>query len=222
MRVIRHALVLCAVASAMWTGPAAAQSGNAGVMIPPAPEPVPVSVKASNTALIVLDLVDPICTREPRCMDKMLAPATALLGRARSAGMFVLYGTRGPTLSKWLPDVAPRAGDVVIQSFAQDRFYNTELDKILKEKGITTLILMGWKVSGSVTYTSVGATVRNYTVVVPVDASMATTDHETAVGHLPDSQSGRFQSDQPAAENKSHDAQPHRSDYDPVRLVRTA
>jgi len=96
--------------------------------------------------------------------------------------MFVLYGTRGPTLSKWLPDVAPRAGDVVIQSFAQDRFYNTDLDKILKEKGITTLILMGWKVSGSVTYTSVGATVRNYTVVVPVDASMATTDHETAVG----------------------------------------
>jgi len=183
MRGVRQALLLCALASAMWTGPAAAQSGgNAGVMIPPAPEPVPVSVKASNTALIVLDLVDPICTREPRCMEKMLAPATALLGRARSAGMFVLYGTRGPTLTKWLPDVAPRPGDVVIQSFAQDRFYNTELDKILKEKGITTLILMGWKVSGSVTYTSVGATAHNYTVVVPVDATMARTDFETAVG----------------------------------------
>jgi nicotinamidase-related amidase len=96
--------------------------------------------------------------------------------------MFVLYGTRGPTLSKWLPDVVPKPGDVVIQSYAQDRFYNTELDKILKEKGITTLILMGWKVSGSVTYTSVGATARNYTVVVPIDASMATTDYETAVG----------------------------------------
>jgi len=183
MRVIRQALLLCALASAMCAGPAAAQSGgNSGVVIPPVPEPVPVSVKASNTALIVLDLVDPICTREPRCMEKMLAPATSLLVRARSAGMFVLYGTRGPTLSKWLPDVAPAAGEVVIQSYAQDRFYNTDLDKILREKGITTLILMGWKVSGSVTYTSVGATARNYTVVVPVDASMATTDYETAVG----------------------------------------
>ena len=30
-----------------------------------------------------------------------------------------------------------------------------------------TLILVGWKVSGSVTYTSVGATLRGYTVVVP-------------------------------------------------------
>jgi hypothetical protein len=39
-----------------------------------------------------------------------------------------------------------------------------------------------WKVSGSVTYTSVGATARGYTVVVPVDASLAATDYETAVG----------------------------------------
>jgi hypothetical protein len=67
------------------------------------------------------------------------------------------YSTRGPTLSKWLTQVAPAASDPVMQSYAQDRFYNTELDKILKDKGITTLILTGWKVSGSVTsYTSVG------------------------------------------------------------------
>jgi len=31
-------------------------------------------------------------------------------------------------------------------------------------------------------YTSVGATARNYTVVVPVDAAMARTDYETGVG----------------------------------------
>jgi len=80
-------------------------NGGGGGVIPPTPEPVAVNVKASNTALIVLDLVDPICTSEPRCMEKMLAPATSFLGLARSAGMFVLYGTRGPTLSKWLPDV---------------------------------------------------------------------------------------------------------------------
>ena len=65
---------------------------------------------------------------------------------------------------------------------AQDRFYNTELDKMLKAKGIATLILVGWKVSGSVTYTSVGATLRGYTVVVPIDASLDATDFEIAVG----------------------------------------
>ena len=61
-------------------------------------------------------------------------------------------------MSHWLPEVAPAPGDIQIESQAQDRFYNTDLDKMLKAKGITTLILAGWKVSGSVTYTSVGAT----------------------------------------------------------------
>ena len=53
---------------------------------------------------------------------------------------------------------------------------------MLKAKGITTLILTGWKVSGSVTYTSVGATLRGYTVVVPMDASLDATDYEIAIG----------------------------------------
>jgi nicotinamidase-related amidase len=73
-------------------------------------------------------------------------------------------------MSTWLPEVAPAPGDIKIESHAQDRFYNTDLDKTLKAKGITTLVLTGWKISGSVTYTSVGATLRGYTVVVPVDA----------------------------------------------------
>jgi isochorismate hydrolase len=37
----------------------------------------------------------------------------------------------------------------------------TDLDTVLKAKGIKTLIMVGWKVSGSVTYTSVGAMVRD-------------------------------------------------------------
>jgi len=85
-------------------------------------------------------------------------------------------------MSKWLPEVLPGPGDIKIESQAQDRFYNTELDKALKAKGITTLILTGWKVSGSVTYTSVGATLRGYTVVVPVDTSLDATDYEIAIG----------------------------------------
>jgi len=80
--------------------------------------------------------------------------------------VFVGYSTRAPTLSKWLPEVTPASGDAVVASFGQDRFFNTDLDKILKARGINTLILTGWKVSGSVLYTSVGATLRDYTVVI--------------------------------------------------------
>jgi len=65
---------------------------------------------------------------------------------------------------------------------AQDRFYNTDLDKALKAKGIATIILAGWKVSGSVAYSSVGATIRGYTTVIPVDTTTAATDYETTIG----------------------------------------
>ena len=188
MMLIRYILLMSGLLLTACTGAALAQSGAQStkpmvtLQMPALPDPVPVSVKAATTALLVFDIVDPICTTQPKCMATMVPAITSLLAKARSAGMLVLYGTRGLTLSKWLTQVAPAPGDRVIQSYAQDRFFNTDLDKILKDKGITTLILTGWKVSGSVVYTSVGATARGYTVVVPVDASWATTDYETTIG----------------------------------------
>jgi len=152
------------------------------LQMPSSPDPVPVVLNPATTALLIFDIVDPICSRQPNCTGKMVPAIASLLAKARSAGVAVAFGTRAPTMSKWLPEVLPAPGDIKIESQAQDRFYNTDLDKTLKAKGITTLILAGWKVSGSVTYTSVGATLRGYTVVVPVDASLDATDYEIAIG----------------------------------------
>ena len=154
------------------------------LQMPPPPDPVPVVLNPATTALLIFDIVDPICSRQPNCTGKMVPAIASLLARARKAGVTVAFGTRAPTMSKWLPEVLPAPGDIKIESQAQDRFYNTDLDKTLKAKGITTLILAGWKVSGSVTYTSVGATLRGYTVVVPVDASLDATDYEIAIGQF--------------------------------------
>jgi nicotinamidase-related amidase len=152
------------------------------LQMPSPPDPVPVTLNPATTALLIFDIVDPICARQPNCTGKMVPAISSLLTRARKAGVIIAYGTRAPTMSKWLPEVLPTAGDIRIESQAQDRFYNTDLDKQLKAKGITTLILTGWKVSGSVTYTSVGATLRGYTVVVPIDTSLDATDYEIVVG----------------------------------------
>ncbi len=152
------------------------------LQMPSPPDPVPVVLNPATTALLIFDIVDPICSRQPNCTGKMVPAIASLLARARQAGVTVAFGTRAPTMSNWLPEVSPAPGDIKIESQAQDRFYNTDLDKTLKAKGITTLILAGWKVSGSVTYTSVGATLRGYTVVVPVDASLDATDYEIAIG----------------------------------------
>jgi nicotinamidase-related amidase len=152
------------------------------LQMPSPPDPVPVVLNPATTALLIFDIVDPICSRQPNCTGKMVPAIASLLARARQAGVTVAFGTRAPTMSNWLPEVLPAPGDIKIESQAQDRFYKTDLDKTLKAKGITTLILAGWKVSGSVTYTSVGATLRGYTVVVPVDASLDATDYEIAIG----------------------------------------
>ena len=152
------------------------------LQMPANPDPVPVALNPATTALLIFDVVEHIAGRQPICKAKMVSAITSLLTRARKAGVTIGYGTRTPNMAEWLPEVVPQPGDIKIENQAQDRFYKTELDEILKAKGITTLILTGWKVSGSVTYTSVGATLRGYTVVVPVDASLDATDYEIAIG----------------------------------------
>jgi nicotinamidase-related amidase len=169
-------------------GAAPAQQANrpAGKMMtlqmPAIPDPVRVTLDPKTTALLVLDYVEDICHAQPKCKGGMLPAMTPFMTQARKAGLVVAYGTREQNMSKWLPEVAPAPGDIKIVNTAQDRFYNTDLDKALKAKGIKTIIMVGWKVSGSVAYTSVGATVRNYTVVIPVDTTTASTDYETTLG----------------------------------------
>ena len=152
------------------------------LQMPALPDPVRVTLNPATTALLVLDYVEPICNSQPKCKDGMLSAVIPFIALARKAGVVVGYGTREQNMSKWLPQVAPAPDDIKVVSTAQDRFYNTDLNKELKAKGITTIILVGWKVSGSVTYTSVGATVRGYTVVVPVDTTAAATDYEQIIG----------------------------------------
>jgi nicotinamidase-related amidase len=152
------------------------------LQMPALPDPVHVTLKPATTALLVLDYVEDICNSQPKCKSQMLPAMTPFMARVRKAGLVVAYGTREQNMSKWLPEVAPAPGDIKIVNTAQDRFYNTDLDKALKAKGITTIIMVGWKVSGSLAYTSVGATLRDYTVVVPIDTTAASTDYEQVIG----------------------------------------
>ena len=151
--------------------------------MPAPPAPVAVALKPTTTALFVSDVVQPICSSQPqRCVQGMLPKIAELMARARKAGMLVVYSTQEPNMAKWMPEIAPASGDPLIPSKGQDRFYSTELDNVLKAKGITTVILTGWKVSGSILYTSIGATLRGYTVVVPADTTNAPNDYEIPIG----------------------------------------
>src|SRR3954471_7296499 len=187
MALIHVGLVTSSLVFLLSTGVAQAQpSAPAGktltLQMPALPDPVRVTIDPATTALLVLDYVEPICNTQPKCKDQMLPAMTPFMARVRKAGMVVAYGTLEENLTKWLPEVAQQPADIKVVATAQDRFFNTDLDKALKAKGITTIIMVGWKISGSVTFTSVGAMVHDYTVVIPVDTTTATTDYETAIG----------------------------------------
>ena len=181
---LRTILLISAASLALCGGVAQAQSNKPmqTLQMPAMPDPARITLNSKTTALMVLDYVEDICATQPNCRSQMLPAMTPFMERVRKAGLIVAYGTRAQNMTHWLKEVAPVEGDIKIVNTAQDRFYNTDLDQALKAKGITTLILTGWKVSGSVTYTSVGATLRGYTVVVPVDATLDATDYEIVIG----------------------------------------
>jgi nicotinamidase-related amidase len=188
MTLSRTVVFMSGLAVALSCGAAEAQptDGAAPKMVtlqmPATPDPARVTLDPKSTALMVLDYVEDICNQQANCKTKVLPAMTPFMERVRKAGLTVAYGTRAQNQTKWLKEVAPAPGDIRITNTAQDRFYNTDLDKELKAKGIKTLIMVGWKVSGSVTYTSVGAMARDYTVVIPVDTTSAGSSYETTIG----------------------------------------
>lgn len=185
MKLFHAVLVISGLVLALSCGAVQAQPGAKPMQtlrMPATPAPARVRLDPKTTALVVLDYVDQICNAQPRCTGRMVPAMTPFMARVRKAGLTVAYGTRAPRMNSWLPQVAPMPGDIKVINVAQDRFYKTDLDKELKAKGIKTIVVAGWRTTGSVTYTSVGAMIRGYTVVIPMDTTSAPSDYETAIG----------------------------------------
>ena len=134
----------------------------------PALKPAPINSKM--TALLVMDLVKQSCndTRRPRCVAE-LPKVKALIATAKAKGVTVIWTLPpGPKPEDFLPEVAPPAGyDYVIAPV--DKFYKTDLEKTLKDKGIDTVIMVGTAAHGAGLYTASEAALRGFKVVVPVD-----------------------------------------------------
>ena len=126
------------------------------VKAPPAPALKPVTVDPKTTALLMLDFVPPTCGARPRCMASLPA-MKKLLEQARASGMPVAHSVTGTTKAEdILKDVAPQAGEPVVQA-SVDKFRNTELEKILKDKGVQTVIVTGTAAHGAVLNTATGS-----------------------------------------------------------------
>jgi len=142
----------------------------AAVKAPAAPELKPVSVDPKVTALLVLDIEQLTCNseRRPRCIASV-PKIQSLITKARAKGVPVVYSlTSRGTKDTILKEVAPLAGEPVVKS-SVDKFYGTELEKILNEKGTKTVIIVGTAANGAVLGTAIGAAMRKLNIIVPVD-----------------------------------------------------
>ena len=146
----------------------------ASVKRPPAPALKPVTVDAKTTALLMLDFMNQNCGKRPACVASIPA-VKKLLAEARAKKMAVVYSLIAKTTTAdVIKDVAPVAGEPSVLS-GPDKFLRTDLEKILKDKGINTVIAVGTSANGAVLYTASGAALRGMNVIVPVDG-MASVD----------------------------------------------
>jgi nicotinamidase-related amidase len=170
------------------------------IKAPPAPELKTVTVEPKTTALLVMDLIKQACNEKnrPRCIAS-IPKVEKLLAEARAKGVFIVYTIfpspspstfPNPVIGDTLPAVAPKGDEPVIVSFV-DKFIlrdkDTGLEKILRDKGITTVITVGTATHGAVLYTSSAASLRGFNVIVPVDGMSGNgqiTFDEQAVAYL--------------------------------------
>lgn len=140
----------------------------ASVKAPPPPALKPVTVDNKTDALLVIDMVAETCNAQarPRCVETIPA-IQKILNDARAKGMTVIYAL-GISGKEILPALAPKDGEPIVKSGA-DKFVNTELEKMLKDKGISGVIVVGTLASGGVLHTASQAAFRGFKVVVPVD-----------------------------------------------------
>ena len=136
----------------------------------------PVKVDVNSTALLVLDLVDRGCNvkRRPRCV-KTIPMVAKLIKGARDHRLFIVYSlTSSTSASNILPAVKPEGGEPMVKS-GPDKFIGTDLEKILKDKNIKTVIVVGTTAEGAVLYTASDAAMRGFRVIVPLEGSTAGT-----------------------------------------------
>jgi nicotinamidase-related amidase len=193
-----HLLPLAALAAVLgYAAPSSAETiidEWAKVQVPPAPELKSVTLDPKTTAILVIDMIKQTCNeqRRPRCVAA-IPKVEKLLAAARASGVMVIYSLfpspspatfPNPVITDYVPALAPK-GDEPVVTAAVDKFMlgdkDTGLQKILKDKGITTFVTVGTTPHNGVLFTSVTGSLRGFGVVVPVDGMGGNNAYEDQV-----------------------------------------
>jgi nicotinamidase-related amidase len=160
----------CSICGARVTDQTIIEEWNT-ISIPPAPELKSVTIDPKTSALLVLDMETSICN-DPRCIAS-ISKINKLLTKFRDMGMLVIYSITqmgNPSDIAW--ELTPLPGDPIVKSTV-DKFYKTNLEILLQERGIKTLVITGFAANGAVLHTATSSAFRGYNVIIPVDCMSA-------------------------------------------------
>ncbi len=168
------------LALAAWPGGGPALAGETAIEVwsriapPPAPALEDVTAPAGRTALLILDMQPQTCNaeRRPRCLDTV-AVVAGLAGKARDKGVPVVFSLiRSGRPEDILSDMGRRTDDPVVAS-SVDKFLGTDMEKFLRDRGVTAVVVTGTAAHGAVLHTATAAAQRGFSVIVPVDGISA-------------------------------------------------
>ena len=159
--------------------------------------------KLNKPAILVVDMLNDFVYGALTCeRGKAIVPATAnLLGAARKAGIPVIFcndahrkgidrelalwgdhaiaGTPGAEV---IPELSLSESDYVVPKRRYSGFFQTELDILLKELGVQTVVMTGLHTHMCVRHTSADAYSLGYDVVVAKEATDSFTEEDYNIG----------------------------------------
>lgn len=159
--------------------------------------------KLNKPAILVVDMLNDFVYGALTCeRGKAIVPATAnLLDAARKAGIPVIFcndahrkgidrelalwgdhaiaGTPGAEV---IPELSLSESDYVVPKRRYSGFFQTELDILLKELGVQTVVMTGLHTHMCVRHTSADAYSLGYDVVVAKEATDSFTEEDYNIG----------------------------------------
>ncbi|MGB9725271.1 MAG: isochorismatase family protein [Fervidicoccaceae archaeon] len=143
-----------------------------------------------RTAVLVIDMLKEFVTGRlgSERARRIVSPLSEFLEKAREAGAFIIYvkdshlpridfelrkwgdhAIKGSEDAEIVRELSPKEGDYVIEKRRYSAFFMTDLDLLLRELGVDTLILTGVSTDICVMHTAADAFYRGYRIIVPRD-----------------------------------------------------
>jgi len=148
------------------------------------------SKEKRRAAVLVIDMLNEFVAGRlgSERARSIVAPLSRFLDEARRAGAVVIYAKdshipgidfefrrwgehsiRGSEASEIVKELSPKEGDFIVPKRRYSAFFMTDLDMLLRELGVDTLILTGVSAEICVLHTAADAFYRGYRVIVPRD-----------------------------------------------------